>query len=128
MNLLANENFPREAVEALRTEGHDVLWARTDMAGAEDEAILSRARAESRVVITFDKDFGELAYRLGMPAACGVILFRFALLSPGLVADRAVAVLESRDDWQGQFAVADEYRVRLRSLPDSSTGSIDSEA
>jgi len=117
MNLLANENFPRDAVEALRANGHDVLWARTDMAGAEDEAILSRARAEARVIITFDKDFGELAYRQGMPATCGVILFRFALSSPQFAASRAVAVLQSRDDWQGQFAVVDEHRVRLRSLP-----------
>jgi predicted nuclease of predicted toxin-antitoxin system len=117
MNLLANENFPGKAVEALRAEGHDVLWARTDMAGAEDEAILSRARTESRVVITFDKDFGELAYRLGMPATCGVILFRFALSSPEFAANRAVAVLQSRNDWQGNFAVVDEYRVRMRSLP-----------
>lgn len=35
MNLLANENFPRQAVEALRADGHNVLWVRTDMVGAQ---------------------------------------------------------------------------------------------
>lgn len=118
VNLLANENFPRAAVEALRSAGHDVLWARTDMAGCADEEILARARLESRVLITFDKDFGELAYRSGMPATCGVILFRLVLSSPEFVAKRAVAMLQSRDDWRGQFAVADEVRIRLRPLPE----------
>lgn len=119
MKLLANENFPRAAVDALRAAGHDVLWARTDMAGCADEQILARARDESRVVVTFDKDFGELAYRIGMPARCGVILFRLVLSSPEYVAERAVVVIQSRDDWRGQFAVADEGRIRLRPLPES---------
>lgn len=119
MRLLANENFPRVAVEALRGAGFDVLWARTDMAGADDEAILSRAQAEKRVVVTFDKDFGELAYRWGLPADCGVLLFRFALTSPDFAARRCIDVLQSQKDWQGLFAVADEARVRVRTLPSS---------
>jgi predicted nuclease of predicted toxin-antitoxin system len=76
MKLLANENFPRLAVEALRDAGHDVLWARTDMGGAADDVILERAQDENRLVVTFDKDFGELAFRWGLPSSCGVILFR----------------------------------------------------
>lgn len=63
MNLLADENFPRVVVEALRAAGHDVVWARTDMPAAADDVILGRAQAEGRLVVTFDKDFGELAFR-----------------------------------------------------------------
>jgi len=117
VNLLANENFPLAAVNALRAAGYDVLWARTEMAGSSDEEVLARARLESRVMVTFDKDFGELAYRSGKPAACGVILFRLVPSSPTYVAERTVAVLQSRDDWQGHFAVADEARIRLRPIP-----------
>ena len=63
MILPANENFPLLAVEALRAIGHNVLWTRTDMPGKSDDAILRQAQREDRLVITFDKDFGELAYR-----------------------------------------------------------------
>jgi predicted nuclease of predicted toxin-antitoxin system len=61
MNILANENFPRDAVTALREEGHDVVWIRTDAPGSSDEQVLARAQAENRVLVTFDKDFGELS-------------------------------------------------------------------
>ncbi len=117
MHLMANENLPRSAVEALRAAGHDVVWVRTDLAGATDDVVLSRAQAEGRVVISFDKDFGELAYRFGLPAQCGVVLFRLTPVSPAFVAERVVAILGSRDDWVGHFAVVDEVRVRLRPLP-----------
>lgn len=51
------------------------------------------------------------------PPPAGVVLFRFAAPSPEQVAARAVAVLLSRSDWAGQFAVVEETRVRLRPLP-----------
>jgi hypothetical protein len=41
--LLANENFPRIAVEALRARGHDVAWVRTEIPGASDEELIHRA-------------------------------------------------------------------------------------
>lgn len=119
MKLLADENFPELAALALRKVGHDVLWARTEMAGSPDTAILERARAEDRLIVTFDKDFGELAYLEGLPASSGVIIFRLAPSSPEFVAERAVTVLQSREDWMGKFAIAEESRVRIRSLPES---------
>ena len=64
MNLLANENFPGPAVTALRNAGHDILWVRTEMPGTEDSEVLRRAQQDARVLITFDKDFGDLAYAL----------------------------------------------------------------
>jgi len=76
MRLLANENFPAAAVNALREKGHDVTWIRTEAPGINDKSVLARAQRESRILITFDKDFGELAFRSLLPAASGVILFR----------------------------------------------------
>ncbi len=117
MKVLANENFPQAAVLALRGAGHDVLWARTEMPGASDEDVMARAAAERRLLVTFDTDFGELVYRRGVPPACGVVLFRLAIPSPERAADRTLAVLQSRTDWEGHYAVVDETRVRLRPLP-----------
>lgn len=117
MNLLANENFPRSAVEALRAAGYDVVWVRTDMSGAADVEVLARAEADGRVLLSFDKDFGELAFRSGLPATCGVVLFRFAPLSPEFVAERVVTTLAGATHWAGHFAVVEETRIRIRPLP-----------
>ena len=117
MKLLANENFPLLAVAALRDAGHDVLWARADMSGAIDDVILQRAQDEERLVVTFDKDFGELAFRWGLPASCGVILFRLRTQSPEYVRERVVDTLAERADWTGHLFVVEEYRIRMRPLP-----------
>jgi hypothetical protein len=72
MRILANENFPGDAVEALRERGYDMAWVRSDAPGSSDEEILARAQAENRIIVTFDKDFGELAFRSRLPASSGV--------------------------------------------------------
>ena len=117
MHLLANENFPAVAVEALRSRGHDVLWIRTDAPGSSDQDVLARAITEDRILLTFDKDFGELAFRAGLPAGSGIILFRLPPTSAASVAQIAVAVLESRTDWAGHFSVIEERRLRMTRLP-----------
>ena len=117
MNILANENFPRNAVTALREEGHNVVWIRTDAPGSSDEQVLARAQAENRVLVTFDKDFGELAFRAGLPASSGVILFRISTPSAAHIARVAVAILSSRADWAGHFAVIEDERIRMTPLP-----------
>ena len=60
MRLCANENLPEDCIARLRADGHDVLWIRESAPGSPDHAVLARAYAEHRLLITFDKDFGEL--------------------------------------------------------------------
>jgi predicted nuclease of predicted toxin-antitoxin system len=114
---LANENFPREAVEALRQAGHDLAWVRTDMPGSSDPAVLARAVQEGRILLTFDKDFGDLAFHAGLPAACGIVLFRLSAPSAAALAAQVLAAIQSRADWAGNFAVVEPGRIRLRPLP-----------
>jgi predicted nuclease of predicted toxin-antitoxin system len=117
MQFLANENFPLDVVEALRNEGHDVAWIRTDAPGSKDPDILQRAVTENRVLLTFDKDFGDLAFQFGLPANCGIVLFRLQASSSAALAIMVVAALRSRMDWAGNFSVVDPGRIRVRSLP-----------
>jgi hypothetical protein len=84
--------------------------------------VLARAVAEGRVLITFDKDFGELAFRAGPPATCGVVLFRISMASPAHMARTAVTVLGGRSDWAGHFCVVEEHRVRMTALPSTGNG------
>lgn len=117
MRLLANENFPLDAVEALRADGHDVLWIREDARGSSDEQILHRAQQEERILITFDKDFGELAFRSRLPAISGVILFRISTPTSNYIAQVAVQAIASRTDWAGHFSVVEDNRIRMTPLP-----------
>ena len=117
MRILANENFPGDAIDALRRLGHDVFWVRMEAPGSADEDVLERAQAESRIVATFDKDFGELAFRFGLPADSGVILFRIRSPSPRSVVRTIVAAFSQDMNWNGHFAVVEEHRIRLKPLP-----------
>jgi predicted nuclease of predicted toxin-antitoxin system len=116
MKFLANENVAGDAVVALRAKGHDVAWIRDDAPGSRDEDVLARAVTEGRILITFDKDFGELAFHSRLPAKCGIILFRIPAPSASFVANTVVTAIESRTDWVGQFSVVEENRVRMRGL------------
>jgi predicted nuclease of predicted toxin-antitoxin system len=62
---LANENAPRDAIFAARAAGFDVAWMVELQPGASDEVVLALAQRDGRVLITFDKDFGELVFRQG---------------------------------------------------------------
>jgi predicted nuclease of predicted toxin-antitoxin system len=117
MFLLANENFPLDAVDALRNNGHDVAWIRSDSPGISNVDVLARAIDENRVLITFDKDFGELAFHANLPAQYGIILFRIAMPSSSHIARFVVAAINSRTDWPGNFSVVEDTRIRIRTLP-----------
>jgi predicted nuclease of predicted toxin-antitoxin system len=58
-------------IEALRKLGHDVAWIRIEAPGSSDKKVFERAFVEKRILLTFDKDFGELAYRSKMPSEMG---------------------------------------------------------
>jgi hypothetical protein len=116
MRFLANENFPGAAVAALEAAGHDVVWVRIAAPGATDPEVLARAAREERILLTFDKDFGELAKGSALPPACGVILLRVPMPGPGDVGDRLADLITARDDWAGYFSVIEPGRVRMRAL------------
>ncbi len=122
MRFLANENVPGPVVRTLRELSHDVVWAKEDLRGKPDRVLLAKAQGDLRVIVTCDKDFGELAFHAGLPAACGIVLFRIAWTNP--VTDNAFAVstLTSREDWSGRFAVVERDRIRVRLLPSATAG------
>jgi predicted nuclease of predicted toxin-antitoxin system len=90
---LANENVPGEVVEAARQAGHDLASIADLSPGADDDAVLRTALADNRVLVTFDKDFGEMAFREGKTATCGVVLLRPRVRSPAYLAQLRVVPL-----------------------------------
>jgi len=69
----------------------------------KNEDVLARSLDDARVLLTFDKDFGELAWRFGLPARCGIVLFRLPALGPAGAGKVIAEVLMTRDDWGRPF-------------------------
>lgn len=63
MRLLADTNIVSEAVRALRSAGHDVIYAAEREVDPGDEALLSEAMTDGRILLTKDHDFGALVHR-----------------------------------------------------------------
>ena len=116
MRFLADENFPAAAVAAVSEAGHDIVWVTVAAPGASDLDVLKWAAHEGRVILTFDKDFGELAKASKLPKTSGVILFRIPLSGASDIGLRLANLVASRDDWVGHFAVIERGRVRMRRL------------
>jgi predicted nuclease of predicted toxin-antitoxin system len=66
------------------------------------------------MVLTFDKDFGELAFENAATAPHAVVLFRLPNLSAADIVGRIVDALTSRSDWAGAFWVVEAKRIRSR--------------
>jgi len=114
MRFLADENFPGAAVTVLGAAGHDVAWVGAVVAGASDPDVLAWAAREERILLTFDKDFGELAKGSALPPGCGVILLRMPMPRPGDAGRRLADLITAREDWAGNFSVIEPGRVRMR--------------
>jgi len=116
MTFLADENFPRPAVHALREAGFDVLWIAQTNPGAADDEVLALCVSTSRTLLTFDKDFGELAFRRRLESPCGIVLFRITPQNPEEVASLALSAIQSQQSWAGHFSVVTRQRIRMRPL------------
>jgi len=73
MNLLADEGVDKPIVELLRQDGHEVLYVAEMEPSIPDETVLQRANEYEALLLTQDKDYGELVYRRGL-VHLGVIL------------------------------------------------------
>lgn len=117
MRFLANENFPLDAVYFMRQKGHDVAAVILDSPAAKDPEVLSRAVQERRIVLTFDKDYGELIFRLKLPAPIGIVLFRYDPLTPIEPAEQLFDLLNrSGFSLENKFTVIERDQIRQRKL------------
>lgn len=114
MKLLIDENAPGTIVEVLRNCGYDLLWIREYRRGMDDEEIVCLSVSDNRVILTFDKDFGELIYQLKMNTP-GVLLARIA--DNQICKKRILELLKKHgDELKGYFTVLTQNRIRRRRL------------
>ncbi len=115
--LLANENFPLPAVRLLRAAGLDVETVLDIMPSASDEEVLAYARRVQRWIVTFDRDYGDLVFRRGMPPPPAIIYLRQEAYSPEKPAELVQAVLAMPDKVLGCFVVLTTGNARYRRFP-----------
>jgi predicted nuclease of predicted toxin-antitoxin system len=103
--------------QALREAGHDVVAIAEVAKGATDDQVLEHALKEDRVLITEDRDFGELVYARGRSSS-GVILLRFhSRVHHARTTTVVEAVCKLGSRLRGRFTVIEPGRVRLSSRP-----------
>jgi predicted nuclease of predicted toxin-antitoxin system len=119
VKFLADMGVSTSTAASLREAGHDAVHLRDEgLLKLEDAAILDKARSESRIVLTFDLDFGDLlaASSEKLPS---VIIFRLRNQTPPSVRPRLFKILsECETDLNaGAVVVVEETRYRVRRLP-----------
>ena len=115
--LLANENWPRPALSALRAAGLDIQAVAERMPGASDAEVLRHAAAQGRWVLAFDRDYGELVFARLVPPPPAIVYLRQGSYAPTWPAD-VVRALLPRADWvSGHLVVVNGRTLRRRPLP-----------
>ena len=114
MKIVADENIDKEIVDRLRADGHDVLYVAEAEPGIDDQTVLGRSLQADRVLLTADKDFGDLVFRQRLLHS-GVLLVRLAGVRPELKAGLVAATFEHHGEELGAgFAVLSPRSLRLR--------------
>lgn len=119
MRFLADMGVASSTVQELARTGHDAVHLRAlGLQRLPDDEILAKARAERRIVLTFDLDFGDLL-ALGMQESPSVIIFRLRDETPRSVTPKLFEVIGQRaaELEAGAVVVVEEGRYRLRRLP-----------
>ena len=116
MQFVADENVPRQVLDRLRLEGYDVAPVTGPLSGISDREVLKVAESQRRILITADRDFGELLVRHQLRAS-GVVVFQLERLSNAAKADRIVEVIAVHADrLAGHLVVVEPARTRIRPL------------
>jgi len=117
LNFIANENFPLSSIEILRESGLRIISVAQELQGAHDLDILRKANKEDLIIITFDKDYGELIFGKKEVKPKGVIYLKFVPEDRYEPAEVLQKVLKNKSiQLQGKFTVVEKDRVRQRIL------------
>jgi predicted nuclease of predicted toxin-antitoxin system len=114
MKFVADESVDAPIYKALRNAGHEVMAIVEMSPGITDEAVLQVAFDNFAILITQDKDFGELSFRLGKPHH-GIILLRLSGIGPSEKAGITLSVIQQHEqEFHSAFTVVLKDYVKIR--------------
>ncbi len=111
---LANENFPRPSLVLLRENGLFVKSIQEDFGGISDKEVVEIAQRESLVILTFDRDYGELVFRYGGGNLPAVVYFRNKEQHPLFAGKILLELLRQGIAFENAFTVVDKENIRQR--------------
>lgn len=116
IKFLVDENVDFPIVQFLRNEGFDVASVAEDCPSIDDVSILKKAYEEKRIVVTNDKDFGNLVFELNLKAR-GIILFRLEdQSSRAKISALKMVLCAHREKLLDHFIVVAEGKIRIRRM------------
>lgn len=119
LKFLADESLEYSIVLWLRKQNYDVISITEDFPSIEDEKVLEKATQEGRIIITNDKDFGDLIFLYQLPHK-GVILLRFKTEKVETKIKFLNSFLKNYSNKiKNRFTSIDESKIRIRSSEDS---------
>ncbi|ETN87415.1 DUF5615 family PIN-like protein [Thermus sp. NMX2.A1] len=117
MKIVADEGVDAPIVARLRAEGHEVLYVAELPPGLRDQEVVALAKEREALLLTTDKDFGELVFLQGLVPG-GVMLLRLEGLKPEEKWARVVWALQEHGSQLAQaFSVLTGKGLRIRKLP-----------
>ena len=112
--LLLDENIGSVPAAFLHDQGYDVVVIGGTTAGLRDEIILAKAFKEKRIVITLDKDFGQLVHQYFQKHA-GIIFLRLRKESAEKITNTIFTILTRYGEkLQDKFVTATEWSVKMK--------------
>jgi predicted nuclease of predicted toxin-antitoxin system len=114
MRFLANENFPAPSIALMRQAGYDVLSIQETIPGAKDTVVISEALRSDRIILTFDKDYGELIFKQGIPDPPAVIFLRYRGADPLAAARLVFDLISGGTNIERVFTVVEVDGIRQR--------------
>jgi predicted nuclease of predicted toxin-antitoxin system len=113
MRFLAGESCDFAVVRALLAAGHDVVAVAEIAPQAADETVIELAVREGCLLVTEDKDFGQLVYAAGHPTG-GVVLLRFPARARASLAETVLKLVTGHGErLVGRFVVVQPGRIRI---------------
>jgi len=115
-SLLADENIPSLVIRQLRGQGFDIVAISETSPSIKDSEVISVAFQTDRIILTADKDFGELAFRHSLHVP-GIILLRLGGLTPQEMAVTTCTALAKPINVRGSICVITKDTMKIRPLP-----------
>lgn len=115
MRFLANENFPYPGINVLRGNGMFVKSIIEDSPGISDKEVIEIATNEKLVILTFDRDYGEILFRYAsQEVKPAVIYFKEKLQTPLASANKLLELISNDVIFEGRFTVVEDNSYRQR--------------
>jgi predicted nuclease of predicted toxin-antitoxin system len=117
MKLLANENFPLPSFYFIQNSGLEIESITLLSPGISDLEVLEKAVVDNQIILTFDRDYGELIYKNQLPKPLGIVFFRLQPVNPLEVGEIFLDLIRNTDiHLSGMFTTIERNKIRQRPI------------